>query len=862
MADINTLFKLLDGKTLDEVIILKADKVIAAAHNAFDSGIGREGALAFLDQQVAELRNLVRSVSYKFSDWPENWGWEKAFRCGAELHGLRAELLAALGRPDESAEAMLAAAAYSPDPSNFRMQILSAARLLPPPVPPPVLPVSTEDTYQIYMSELKGFGVDEDLAIIGLKEDATNIPSFVFQHFPVPTEYVEAAFLGGQGFSKEIAATALRKTIDVLRPHGPSRLYAESLICFSRILSKAADVEDRFVYILEAIEALNALQTKIGMGRAILELGAVLEDKDLFADALRAYELAIPLLIASGEIGAVALACYRQAVMARKMGMPTIAIRLLKRSELTYGLIPARKDFEMQLHTEFVHNYLLLELPEQAMHYIDLILEQNPEHFFPYLRRAQIHHGMGDLAAALDDYKKAIIKYVILESRTKSDQFSGASRIYEDEVFLEVIWFCCHNGFTEDALEVLLLSHAGNLHNISREGRKKKISTKIKEKAAALALKSFQVLQENGSMEIYHRDAQFLVTEADILTQAGTNEIPASIASLKIVETIRKKLGKNSCLIETAYFKDEVWLFYLSRDHFECRLSGMNRQQWEALRNSFDETDQVYDHFDPLVKDIMAPFSEHKKDIKKLVFSVNPLIYGIPFHALIWNRKYLAETFKIGYITNTWDLLTDDPDEETVVQGPGIAVFAECPSLPYDNRYGEIDTRTEKEKFMELFPVHKETQTASEVLYLANSPLEILHFACHGEYEPDRPLFSRLMLYDRPLFAFEIILSGIHPKIVFINACDTANGKMKAGGYIENIAAAFLRSGARYVIASLWPVADFSAEFFMGSFYKSLRDGLSPDESLNKAQRAMIAVDAYAEPFIWAPYIMYSGEEI
>lgn len=160
--------------------------------------------------------------------------------------------------------------------------------------------------------------------------------------------------------------------------------------------------------------------------------------------------------------------------------------------------------------------------------------------------------------------------------------------------------------------------------------------------------------------------------------------------------------------------------------------------------------------------------------------------------------------------------------------------------------------------FASLFPRHNRIDS---VLGLNDfkGAVDLMHFACHGCDEKDAPLFSRLMLTDRPLFNFEIPFSSFSPNIVFMNACCTASGKMSAGGYLQTMASSFLQNGTKYVIATLWQVDDYCAIIFMEAFYKSLLVGANPLDALNDARLKLYNDPLSNKPFFWAPYVLYSS---
>jgi CHAT domain-containing protein len=67
---------------------------------------------------------------------------------------------------------------------------------------------------------------------------------------------------------------------------------------------------------------------------------------------------------------------------------------------------------------------------------------------------------------------------------------------------------------------------------------------------------------------------------------------------------------------------------------------------------------------------------------------------------------------------------------------------------------------------------------------------------------------------------------------------------------------AFLRAGARDVLATLWPVEDNATATLMTSFYRSFEGGSNPADALAAAQRAALHDPARAAPFQWAGFVL------
>jgi hypothetical protein len=116
--------------------------------------------------------------------------------------------------------------------------------------------------------------------------------------------------------------------------------------------------------------------------------------------------------------------------------------------------------------------------------------------------------------------------------------------------------------------------------------------------------------------------------------------------------------------------------------------------------------------------------------------------------------------------------------------------------------------------------------------------LNLAHFACHAFYEDETPSLSRILLSDEfPITLMDMEVYGIaisgHPLII-LNACETGNLNPL---YTSYFAAAFLRYGARGVVATECAVPDAFAADFAQQLYTHLLAGEPLGESLLTTRR-------------------------
>lgn len=137
---------------------------------------------------------------------------------------------------------------------------------------------------------------------------------------------------------------------------------------------------------------------------------------------------------------------------------------------------------------------------------------------------------------------------------------------------------------------------------------------------------------------------------------------------------------------------------------------------------------------------------------------------------------------------------------------------------------------------------------------------DLLHLACHGEVDPQRPWNSALMFgsADDPLVlrAGRIAGLSLNARLAVLSSCESAAGGVLAGEGILGLGSGFLAAGVPAVVATLWPVEDLATFRFCADFYGALgRQGL-PARAVVEARAALRSDPATAHPFYWAGFVL------
>lgn len=158
------------------------------------------------------------------------------------------------------------------------------------------------------------------------------------------------------------------------------------------------------------------------------------------------------------------------------------------------------------------------------------------------------------------------------------------------------------------------------------------------------------------------------------------------------------------------------------------------------------------------------------------------------------------------------------------------------------------------------------TPTAYENAHPGN--YEYIHFVSHATASEMDPLESAIIL-SRPreetapsgykLYAREIVTEPLAARLVTVSACYGSGTRAYAGEGLVGLAWAFLRAGARHVVAALWEVSDESTPRLMNSLYAGIAAGKAPAEALREAKLELLhSQGRYRLPFYWAAFEIYS----
>jgi CHAT domain-containing protein len=154
------------------------------------------------------------------------------------------------------------------------------------------------------------------------------------------------------------------------------------------------------------------------------------------------------------------------------------------------------------------------------------------------------------------------------------------------------------------------------------------------------------------------------------------------------------------------------------------------------------------------------------------------------------------------------------------------------------------------------------TETAFKAERLTD--FKIIHLAVHGFADTRFPERSGLILGidsatrdDGLLQIREITRLRFDAELVTLSACDTGVGKLQGEEGVTNLAEAFLVSGSKSVVASLWSADDTYTHALMDRFYTHIAEGVDQASALREAKVDLLAkYGKEVPPYYWGAFIL------
>lgn len=154
---------------------------------------------------------------------------------------------------------------------------------------------------------------------------------------------------------------------------------------------------------------------------------------------------------------------------------------------------------------------------------------------------------------------------------------------------------------------------------------------------------------------------------------------------------------------------------------------------------------------------------------------------------------------------------------------------------------------------------------ASPASYRAARPeqFSFIHFTAHATANFESPLDSAVILSGPDqaykLYARDVAARPLAAELVTVSACRSAGERAYSGEGLVGFSWAFLRAGARRVVAGLWDVDDRSTAELMDRMYGAIAAGDPAARALRKAKLSLMAEGGTAaRPYNWGAFEVFT----
>jgi len=366
------------------------------------------------------------------------------------------------------------------------------------------------------------------------------------------------------------------------------------------------------------------------------------------------------------------------------------------------------------------------------------------------------------------------------------------------------------------------------------------------------------------------------------------------------LEELRKALPKRTVLLAYALGDSASLLWAVDRDGhdlFELPGRGVIRPDVERLRDALSRPGAgdaaLRTSARRLYKTLVAPAEKRLLRNRQLVVIPDGFLFEMPFEVLLsgdtgeevpWkDLPYLARFAAPVYAPSASVYINlrnaggaDRFDTEVVALGdpdfasPGDGTSLRGPRLDRlpATRNEVLGITASLEDSRKVVMLGAGASEAELKRSIQEKTPRILHLATHGLVDALEPASSSIALSanetsgeDGFLHTLEILSLSLKCELVVLSACESARGKVSRGEGVVGLSRAFLASGARGTVASLWAVSDESTSILMKDFYSRMLGKKKPaGEALNEARFELMKNPEFSHPYYWSPFVVIGSD--
>ncbi|MGY6022300.1 CHAT domain-containing protein [Streptomyces spinosirectus] len=724
----------------------------------------------------------------------------------------------------------------------------------------------------------------DEFVTLHLGEDSLTLPFMVEPVFLIPMSFLHDLGVGAT-MSFDLVFAAAWEAVDPLGRYGPTPAFGAQVLAALAGNPQRADADSRR-HLRLALTALGTFRGK-GLrrheGRAYLELGRALERCRRNPDALTAYERGRALLEEEGDRHGLRAAHARLALVMGSIGLYEQSLLHAEAGQrIGRGLTPAEPagrpalghaHITATLHFRRVRALMRIGFLDEAESALD-DWRRDPD---GGTDRYELLATTGELRLLQERNAEAVEALVDAVDARFADAGSASLPVRTHylensvELFGKATGAALHIG-RPDLAAGLLAAMTGRRPR-RPEGPAPAALRPLDEEVRALALRATRaaVAGDAGMLTVHDDRARILLEARDALLHGmsgGGERTPLTVADL--TRAIPRAVGPGELALAYARSSEnELVVLAAAEGTVVSRKAELPADQLEklvalALEECLRRTEPAT--VDRLGQALLAPVADLLAGASRVFVTAQGPLADFPFHAAPFRGRPLVHHAEVRSLPSLGLLASagavTPPARPRRPEAPR-ALFAAVEHPAYEVLPPLAMLRTEAEAVRTAFPaagvLHDERATAAAVLEAVES-CDVLHLAGHAAFAAEHPNMARILLADRPLFAFEVATAGAAPRLVNLSGCRAGAERRHLGGEGEGLAASFLAAGTEIVVAPPWPVRDDAALAFNSVLYGELaRPGREVGAAVRCAQLALLADPRFAHPGLWGAFTVLGG---
>ncbi|WP_071289595.1 CHAT domain-containing protein [Mycolicibacterium llatzerense] len=714
-------------------------------------------------------------------------------------------------------------------------------------------------------SQFKALELDDRLALFEFKRSSIEAGSVVVPMAPTPIEH--ATLLLERGFDSEELGDAALRAVEILRPHGKTVLLGAALLGVLREHRRRAKPELLAEMAIEAAVCFESAGMRRLLGHCLSELGTTFRDGGFAYDALCAYARAKSLLDETGDRAGAGLVAYHLGTLAQAAQLHEEALAHFGDAETICSRLGDRM-LNGRAQSAFESGDVVSAMSAVEKMIANETVDPQPLEFnlaIGYSLRARIHEyldrqdkAVADLHTALGLASKTIRKHDTRMFRSSERQqlqplFDQALRVSlrADNADLALAAVLCEKSVVPSSLRPVATPF-----NRSVSSSVPGIADAV-EKLVASATAATMVC-DVYAMHDASLQASELIDRAEIFGRGATEAIEQY--HIPTAEGICRWLRPDEVIVEFVTVDRTVWAISLCANGVRSHPVLMPELELIMLAASARaelNVRQAPRALNRLGHFLLSPLRDLIDSARRAYFILPKTLQAMPLHAVEIDGRPLVSRIEVAYLPSMEFLNARSGTFHEDVTSHVVSVSDPRYEMLEPLEFAADEAASIARRLASTTVLAHDVATADAFRRLLRGN-GLLHVATHAAFEPHAPLLARLLLADRPVFAFEIALEGCSLTAVNLSGCSTAAQATRPGGEADGLAAAFLAAGVPAVVASWWPVHDAAAAAFNDAFYQHVYSPSPVDvwTAANAAQRELLDTPEYGEPALWAPFVV------